>query len=85
MILNFESLGHDFTVTRCSSTKSCFIYYDALKRQYVVLKKKFELRIITSLKHLVRQPGNAPKSRPSHLTMADVVNKRGKYIFHSSF
>ena len=26
-------------------------------------------------KYLVTQPGNAPKARPSHLTMADVVNK----------
>ena len=27
------------------------------------------------VKHLVMQPGNAPKARPSHLTTADVVNK----------
>ena len=26
-------------------------------------------------KHLVKQPGNAPKARPSHLTTADQVNK----------
>ena len=27
------------------------------------------------VKHLVTQPGNAPKTRLSHSTMADVVNK----------
>ena len=27
------------------------------------------------VKHLVTQPGNAPKARPSHLTTADEVNK----------
>ena len=27
------------------------------------------------VKHLVTQPGNAPKARPSHLTTADQVNK----------
>ena len=27
------------------------------------------------VKHLVTQPGNAPKARPSHLTTADAVNK----------
>ena len=27
------------------------------------------------VKHLVMQPGNASHARPSHLTMADVVNK----------
>ena len=27
------------------------------------------------VKHLVTQPGNAPKARPSHLTAADEVNK----------
>ena len=27
------------------------------------------------VKHLVTQPGNAPKARPSHLTTADKVNK----------
>ena len=27
------------------------------------------------VKHLVTQPGNAAKARPSHLTTADVVNK----------
>ena len=27
------------------------------------------------VKHLVTQPGNAPKVRPSHLKTADVVNK----------
>ena len=27
------------------------------------------------VKHLVTQPGNAPKTRPSHLTTADTVNK----------
>ena len=27
------------------------------------------------VKHLVTQPGNAPKTRPSHLTTADAVNK----------
>ena len=28
-----------------------------------------------TIKHLVTQPGNAPKTRPSHLTTADMVNK----------
>ena len=27
------------------------------------------------VKHLVMQPGNAPKDRPSHLTTSDEVNK----------
>ena len=34
------------------------------------------------VKHLVTQPGNAPKARPSHLTTADQVNKvsEGLYV-----
>ena len=37
----------------------------------VVIFANRDLRV----KHLVTQPGNAPKTRPSHLTTADEVNK----------
>ena len=36
---------------------------------------RFHLNCDVRVKHLVTQPGNAPKSRPSHLTTADEVNK----------
>ena len=37
------------------------------------------------VKHLVTQPGNAPKARPSHLTTADEVNKVSEGLKTGSF
>ena len=38
-------------------------------------ERKWRHHVVYIVKHLVTQPGNAPKARPSHLTTADEVNK----------